>query len=110
MSLIKLELFEESGVVSFIFYALAVYIAFAGIGVHLNAEASLLFTVVILLNSVVNITPNNIGVMELLYGGLAHAMGLTLGEGVLACGIIRVLGYLLVAGLALLCLGKKNKK
>ena len=95
---------------SFVLYVLAVYIAFASIGVHLSAEASLLFTVVILLNSVVNITPNNIGVMELLYGGLAHIMGLTLGEGVLACGIIRVLGYFLVGGLTLLCLGKKNKK
>lgn len=95
---------------SFVLYVLAVYIAFAAIGVHLNAEASLVFTVAILLNSVVNITPNNIGVMELLYGGLANAMGLTLGEGVLACGIIRVLGYFLITGLALLCLGKKDKK
>lgn len=96
--------------VSFILYSLAVCIAFQAIGVHLNAEASSLFTVVILLNSVVNITPNNIGVMELLYGGLAHALGLTLGEGVLACGVIRVLGYFLVGGLTLLCLGNKNKR
>lgn len=107
---VLLKRFFILSAVSFVLYSLAVYVAFAAIGVHLNAQASLLFTVVILLNSVVNITPNNIGVMEVLYGGLAHLMGLTLGEGVLACGIIRVLGYFLVAGLALLCLWRKNKK
>ena len=76
---------------------MAIGFSFQTIGIHLTASQAVLFTVLILLGSIVNITPSNIGVVEMLSGYLSQQLGFTLGDGILACGIFRIVGYILVA-------------
>ncbi|HBO97438.1 MAG TPA: hypothetical protein DE315_01015 [Candidatus Omnitrophica bacterium] len=75
----------------------AIDFSFQAIGIHLTVSQTVLFTVLIMLGSIINITPSNIGVVEMLSGYLSQQLGFTLGDGILACGIFRIVGYILVA-------------
>lgn len=76
---------------------MAIGFSFQAIGIHLTISQAVLFTVLIMLGSIVNITPSNIGVVEMLSGYLSQQLGFALGDGILACGIFRIIGYVLVA-------------
>ena len=76
---------------------IAIGFSFQAIGIHLTVNQEVLFTVVIMLGSIVNITPSNIGIVEMLCGYLSQLLGFTLGDGILACSIFRIVGYILVA-------------
>jgi uncharacterized membrane protein YbhN (UPF0104 family) len=47
------------------------------------------------------ITPGNLGVRELAYGGFSGALGVGLGTGVLVTLMIRILSFSLLAAMAL---------
>jgi uncharacterized protein (TIRG00374 family) len=89
-------------VLAFACYLTAIHASFEAIGIVLSLDEVILFVVIILLNGIINITPSNIGIMELMCGYLSLSLGGTLGYGIIACSILRVLGYLMVAFLTLL--------
>lgn len=81
---------------TFLLYVWQIKMAFQAIGTPIGTPETAVFTAITLLSGVINITPSNIGVTELIYGYLSSVMGKSMGSGIIVCGILRVLGYLIV--------------
>lgn len=89
--------------VIFFFTVLQIHYAFKAIHINLNFGESTLFSAVSLLSALINITPANLGVTELVYGSLNKFLGNSLGEGVIASGILRVINYFVLIFSILFC-------
>lgn len=81
---------------TFILFVWQISVAFAAIGTKMELAEVVVFAAITLLSGIVNITPSNIGVIEVTYGYLSQILGKTMGSGIIACGILRILGYIIV--------------
>ncbi len=81
---------------TFLLYVWQINTVFQAIGKPIGIAETAVFVALTLLSGIINVTPGNIGVVELMYGYLSKVMGKTMGSGILVCGILRVLGYLIV--------------
>lgn len=91
--------------ITFLVYIWQINTAFRAIGAPIGFSETAVFTAVTLLSGIINITPSNIGVTELMYGYLSSVMGKSMGSGIIVCGILRILGYLIVV-VAMVLFGK----
>lgn len=78
---------------SFLLYVFQMVVAFYALNMPVRLEAAVLLAVIFVLSTAINITPNNIGLREVLYGYLTQHLGYSLGAGVLVSGLIRIVGY-----------------
>lgn len=88
------------GLVTFALAWLVLERSFASLGVELGAAEVVVFLVLLKLASHVNLTPGNLGVLELGFGLVGQQMALGLGAGVLAVAVVRVVGGVALAALA----------
>lgn len=83
-----------------LFTGLALYFAFEGLGVKIGLPVAILIGTVASLISVVNVTPGNIGIQEVVVGFLGQAFGGDFDSGFVAMLLVRtmsVLGYFLLS-------------
>lgn len=80
----------------FILFVWQISVAFKSTGTAMGLAEVAVFAAITLLSGVINITPSNIGVIEVTYGYLSLILGKTMGSGIIACGILRILGYIIV--------------
>lgn len=88
-------LFQQLGL-SLIIFALTVVIiniAFSVVDIKPSLATLVIFTVYTQLNGLINITPANLGISELVYGLISKQMGFALGQGIVAYGLIRIFVY-----------------
>ncbi len=76
---------------------LQLFIFFKALSIHLNFAQIALFTSLTMVISIVNITPSNIGIAELLYGFLSQSLGQPLSAGIVASGVLRILMFFVTA-------------
>jgi len=76
-------------------------ILFSGVGCAINLARIALFLAVCKVTSFVVITPGNIGIRELVFGGLGEALGIGMAQGVMVSAVLRVVEYGVVFPLAL---------
>ena len=62
----------------------------------------MLYAILLKLSLLVNITPGNLGLRELVYGQLSQALGTGVEASILVSGIIRMVTYLLLSVLGVL--------
>lgn len=89
-------LFQQLGL-SLIIFSLTVVIidiAFSVVAIRPSLAELVIFTVYTQLNGLINITPANLGISELVYGLISKQMGFALGHGIVAYGLIRIFVYL----------------
>ncbi len=89
------------GVAQFLLAVTIFYVCFQGLGIPATPGGLVLFYVLLQLSVYVNLTPGNLGVQEVAFGALAEAMGTGMAEGILVSALLRVVSYLVLAGLAL---------
>lgn len=77
-------------VMQYILMALCLYAVYNEFGVRLEAEEAILLAVVFALSTLIAITPNNLGVQELLLGSVAYWGGMSGGEALAMALVIRV--------------------
>lgn len=97
-----------------IYFLFAIQIQFTFNALHFAILFSntCIYTTFTLLSGLVNITPNNLGITELIYGYLSSSLNNTIGTGIIAYSLIRLIWYV-VSILFLLCFIKtfnKDKK
>ncbi|MDJ0961374.1 MAG: lysylphosphatidylglycerol synthase transmembrane domain-containing protein [Acidimicrobiia bacterium] len=91
------------GLIGFALVVLIFDLSFRSVGIDIALAETVLFYVLLQLTTYLVITPGNLGIQELSFGGLAEALGIGLAPGLLAGAVIRVTGIaaLVVLGLAL---------
>lgn len=89
-------------IVMFILFIAAIYISFYSIDIRLNLIQTTLFTLILLLTRLINLTPGNIGLTEVVCGYFSQYLGATMGSGVIVSGIIRIIEYLFLGILTLI--------
>ncbi len=82
--------------ITFLIYIWQIFIVFHSIGNSIFLSQTIAFTAITLLSGSINITPGNIGVTELMYGYLSKIMGQSMGSGIIVCGILRILWFLIL--------------
>ncbi|MCY2931827.1 MAG: lysylphosphatidylglycerol synthase transmembrane domain-containing protein [Planctomycetota bacterium] len=75
-------------------------VCFLGLGVPVSLPALALFCALYKLSTYVIITPGNLGLLELACAVLGEQVHVGMGPGLLACGMVRVAGYAVLAVLA----------
>ncbi|MCY2926442.1 MAG: lysylphosphatidylglycerol synthase domain-containing protein, partial [Planctomycetota bacterium] len=88
------------GVVAFAITTVMFGACFMGLGVPVSLPALALFCALYKLSTYVVITPGNLGVLELGCAVLGEQVHVGPGAGLLACGMVRVAGYAVLALLA----------
>lgn len=83
--------------IAFVLLSFSTYIFFDGIGVHLNIGRLYFYSALTLCIFVFQITPNNFGITELIYGFLGKNVGVAFGNSLLIVGALRFLFYLIIA-------------
>lgn len=98
---VGLALLALSSLVKLTLNSLRLWLCFGELGVDLSPRAVMLLGSTALLASIVNLVPNNLGLRELVLGGLAGVVGGSTLIGVAAASLERAvnLGYATVAGL-----------
>ena len=91
--LMGLVVFAEMGVV--------LYVGFHSLGIRVGVGEVIFFYVLLKLATYVNLTPGNIGALEIGFGVLGEQMGIGMGEGMLVSAVLRVVRYIALFGLAL---------
>lgn len=84
--------------------SLSVFIlSFDALGLDVTLATILLFYVILQVSTYINITPGNLGVLELGFGALGAQIGIGLVGGLLVAALVRMTSYaaLLITGLAL---------
>lgn len=81
---------------TFILFVWQISAAFTALGIKMELAEVVVFAAITLLSGIVNITPGNIGVIEVTYGYLSKILGKTMGSGIIACGVLRIIGYIIV--------------
>ncbi len=94
--------FFAFNVITFLFFVMQISVTFNAIGTPIRLAEVVLFTALTLLSGIINITPGNVGIIELTYGYLSSILGKSMGSGIIVCGILRILGYLVVVFFALI--------
>lgn len=94
----------------FFFYCLTVFLTFHALKFSVTPLQAVTFTVVLLLSRVINVTPANLGLTEIVCGYLAGFLGSTMGAGILVAGILRVLEYILIGVCAVFFFLKDQRK
>ncbi len=89
------------GIFAFGQHATLHYICFIAFGYSLSLSALALFYALHKLSSNFSITPGNLGIRELAYGVLSHALGIGMAEGIMISAVLRVLVYITVIVMAL---------
>lgn len=87
---------------TFVLFALSIFVAFEAIEIHLNLSETALFTALTLLSNIFFITPSNLGVTEVIYGYLSTVLGNSAGGGMIVCATLRLIWYILYLILAAL--------
>ena len=87
--------------ITYSLFLLQIHYAFSATAHPINAAQSAAFGVTTILSIYINITPNNLGVTELLYGLLGQSFTLSLGLGILVCAILRVIWVMVICLLTL---------
>lgn len=85
----------------YILGALSLYVVYWAFHTQINLQDAFLLAVAVFLSSLVAITPNNLGVQDILYGYSAHLYGLTVSEA-LSLAILLRLAHILACGLIVL--------
>lgn len=80
----------------FVFLNIAVYICFDAVQIRLSVVEVLLFTVVLFMSRLINLTPGNIGLTELICGFFSPYLGITVGSGIIVSGVIRIVEYIIL--------------
>jgi uncharacterized membrane protein YbhN (UPF0104 family) len=94
-----------TGLFSFGMWIAFFRVALSGLGIEVGVGALALFLAIWQLSSLFIITPGNLGVQEIVYGVVCSAVGIGMAEGVVVSGLIRVIQYLVIFPLGLLCGG-----
>ena len=69
---------------------------FSGMNIQIGYPQMSLFIAAQQVTIILFITPGNIGIRELLYGGIGGAIGIGVTEGLIASALLRVVGYVVV--------------
>ena len=81
----------------------AMYIFFHGLGItQMTGVQTGLFSATIISSNILSVTPNNVGIMELIIGLLGETVGVTLANTIVASGGLRILMYIITAVLTLI--------
>ncbi|MEI7835434.1 MAG: lysylphosphatidylglycerol synthase transmembrane domain-containing protein [Planctomycetota bacterium] len=89
------------GVVTFGIMTAAFGVCFLGLGLPVSLPGLTLFYALYKLSTYVVVTPGNIGLLELLCAALGEQIHVGAVAGLLACGMVRVSGYAVLAALAM---------
>lgn len=89
----------------FFLTALQVLYSMEIVGIKLSLLQASIFIIFTLFSGLVNITPANLGITEFVYGFSAQYFGSTLGKGVIAAGIMRIINYVVIMIFAVVCYG-----
>jgi uncharacterized protein (TIRG00374 family) len=90
------------GLIAVIPKGVQVYIVFLALGQNLDFPALILIYVLIKVSQLINITPGNLGVQEILLGYVCEQAGIGMAEGLLASIILRIAAYAVQMSLGLL--------
>jgi len=90
-----------TGIMCLFLHYLLLCIAAKSLGINLGFIELLIFLSFLKLSLIVNITPGNIGVREILYGILGSSFGLKVSEGILLSALLRVNSYVVLVSLGL---------
>lgn len=95
--------FITVGIIGFGLVVAIFGLTFKSLQLEVSMAETVLFYVLLQLTTYLVITPGNLGVQELTFGGLAEAIGIGLTPGLVAGAVIRVTGVaaLIIAGFAL---------
>lgn len=96
-----IKMFLLSAMVFFL-HTMIVFVIFGALLSPVHFSEATVLTVLTLLSAVVNITPNNIGITEVFYGFLAKNFGSNFGSGIIACGLSRLVFYIVFLFFAIL--------
>lgn len=81
----------------------AMYIFFHGLGIMgMTFIQTGLFSATIISSNILSVTPNNVGIMELIIGLLGETIGVTLANTIVASGGLRILMYVITAVVTLI--------
>jgi uncharacterized protein (TIRG00374 family) len=89
------------GVIAFAQLGTTFYLCFRCFGIQMSAPTAAIFYAVFKISTYLNVTPGNLGVMELAYGLLSQELNIGMAEGVLVSAVFRALVYLVVFSLAI---------
>ena len=89
------------GLLMFFITILGYYILFHSFSVNLGLAPLAVFYVLLRISIFVNITPGNVGVLELAYGFLSEQMGIGMAQGIWVSVIARLLSTIIVVVLGL---------
>jgi len=89
-----------SVIVQYLLSALCSMIAYRALGFELSFLAALLIGVFTSISNFFTITPNNLGVQEIVIGYLSTVVGLDFSSGIISAGVIRAIHMVLTFGLA----------
>ncbi|MBW1859359.1 MAG: flippase-like domain-containing protein, partial [Deltaproteobacteria bacterium] len=84
------------GLIAFIPMCARVYITFLMLDIHLDLPVLVLFSALLKLSQLVNLTPGNVGIQELALGYVCQEAGVGMENGIIAALILRLLGYMLL--------------
>ena len=90
------------GIVSIFIHYLLLYFAAISLGIRLGFVELLIFLAFIKLSLIINVTPGNVGVREILYGALGCSFGLKVSEGILLSALLRINSYIVIVSLGLI--------
>lgn len=88
--------------IAFALLSASTYIFFDGIGVHFNIGQLYFYSALTLCIFIFQITPNNFGIAELIYGFLGESVGVAFGNTLLMAGALRFLFYLVIAAVTII--------
>lgn len=88
------------GLVVFGHFCLILYIGFRSLGIRVGVGEVVLFYLLIKASTYVNVTPGNLGVLEIGCGILGAQMQIGMAEGMLVSAILRIIRYIALVGLA----------
>ncbi len=90
------------GILSFLMSSGQLYTAFQIIGVDLSLSKIMIYVILLKLSLIINVTPGNLGIRELVYGQLSQMLGVGVETGILVSSIIRLVTYVLLGLLGIL--------
>lgn len=89
--------FLGSSLATYVATLAVVAVAFAGLGTRVSAAEVAVFTALLQVGNVINVTPGNLGLQEVGFGALAEGIGVGAATGLLASGLLRITSFIALA-------------
>lgn len=98
--------FSLWGLLSFVVVIVWFHLAFSSLGISVGIGALAIFTAVMRMGLMVNITPGNIGIIEMAYGLLASGFGIDFSVGLMVGAVTRAVSFLAILAAGILLGGR----